>query len=252
MISRKKCIACKTCEAVCDKGAINIEEDGVHYCSEKCDYCGVCITNCRAQGLKIAGSDRSVEEVMEEIIKDEIFYITSGGGLTVSGGEPLGQHEFLTELLKTAQERGIHTAIETCGVCENTVFQKVLKYVDLLLMDLKHTDNKKHKEWTGGSNEAILKNWEWAAKNKKHIICRIPVIPGFNDTQEEIADIAKFISGIGIEEVHLLPYHNLGESKYIALGMEYGMHDTAKPEEKEMQALRKTAAQYVGSVQIGG
>ncbi|WP_066644703.1 glycyl-radical enzyme activating protein [Christensenella timonensis] len=252
MISHKKCIACGTCQAVCDKDAISVGADGIAYRKEKCDYCGACIANCRAQGLKIAGREMSVQEIIDEITKDEIFYITSGGGLTVSGGEPLSQHEFLLKLLKSAQERGIHTAIETCGVCAPEVFREVLKYVDLLLMDLKHTDNEKHKEWTGGSNEAILKNWEWAAKNKKHIICRIPVIPGFNDTEKEIKDIAKFISGIGIREMHLLPYHNLGESKYIALGMEYSMHDVKKPEDDAMQALRAAAMQYVESVQIGG
>lgn len=252
MISRGKCIACGTCEAVCAEDAISIGQDGISYRKEKCDYCGACIANCRAQGLKIAGSEKSVSEVMDEIIKDEIFYITSGGGLTVSGGEPLYQHKFLLELLKAAQERGIHTAIETCGVCEPEVFRRVLGYVDLLLMDLKHTDNEKHRKWTGGGNNAILKNWEWAAKNKKHIVCRVPVIPGFNDTEEEIKDIARFISGIGIAEIHLLPYHNLGESKYIALGRQYGMHDAKKPEEDAMRSLSKAAAQYVDSVQIGG
>mgnify|MGYP000939943664 CR=1 FL=1 len=252
LVSRPKCVSCGVCEQICSKGAMTVDANGVTRVSENCDFCGECVKACRGRGLRIAGDEYTVDQLMEEVLKDEIFYISTGGGLTVSGGEPLSQYEFLKELLNRAQMRGINTAIETCGVAPEEHFADILNYVDWLLMDLKHMDDAKHKEWTGGSNKVILKNWETAAKNKKQIICRIPVIPGFNDTEEEIADIARFVSSIGINEIHILQYHNLGESKYLALGRDYPLSGVKQPPNERMDELKACAEKHIEKVQIGG
>ena len=201
------------------------------------------------------GRDADIAEILTEIERDRAYYRRSGGGLTLSGGEALLQADFAIELLKTASEKGIHTAIESTAMVEYNKIEKALPYLNEFLMDIKHMDAAKHQEYTGKRNETALENAKKiAASGLCELMVRVPVIPGFNDTESEIAAIAGFADTLpGVIQMHLLPYHRLGESKYEALGRRYEMGDVKTPDNDLMERL-KTAAQRASclSVQIGG
>lgn len=202
---------------------------------------------------KTMGRDVTVDEVMEEVLKDDRYYIRSGGGITLSGGECLFQPDFSAAVLRASKEYGLHTAIESTACTEYREIQKLLPYLDLYLMDIKHMDPGKHKEFTGVSNERILENAKRLSKDAKRLIIRVPVIPGFNNTKEEIRDIAEFAASLsGVEELHLLPYHRLGQDKYAGLGRNYSLEGTEPMTEDYMEGLLKTAAGSGLSCQIGG
>lgn len=202
--------------------------------------------------VKTVGEDVTAREVLEIVEKDRIYYRRSGGGLTLSGGESLTQPEFALALLKGAKEMGISTAIETTSCTEYDVIGKLLPYIDTYLMDIKHTNPDKHKEFTGRDNSLILANAKRLAKDAKKLIIRVPVIPTFNDTPEEIYAIASYAKEIGVEELHLLPYHRLGTDKYKGLGREYLMgHVDLIPKEK-IETLENVAKSAGLTVKIGG
>ena len=202
--------------------------------------------------VKTVGEDITAREVLEIVEKDRIYYRRSGGGLTLSGGESLTQPEFALALLKGAKEMGISTAIETTSCAEYNVIEKLLPYIDTYLMDIKHTNPDKHKEFTGRDNSLILANAKRLAKDAKKLIIRVPVIPTFNDTPEEIYAIASYAKEIGVEELHLLPYHRLGTDKYKGLGREYLMgHVDLIPKEK-IETLENVAKSAGLTVKIGG
>ncbi len=202
---------------------------------------------------KIYGEDVTVRQVMETIVKDRPYYNRSGGGLTLSGGECLLQPEFTLALLKTAKEMGITTAIESTGFASFDVIERILPYLDLYLMDIKHINSSKHEEFIGRPNHLVLENAVKIAKRAKELIIRVPVIPTFNDTKEEITDIARFAANLsGVKEIHLLPYHRFGQDKYSRLGREYPMGDIPTPTDEKMIEL-KAAAETTGlKCQIGG
>lgn len=165
---------------------------------------------------KIMGRDVTVEEVMRTVEKDRAYYRRTGGGLTLSGGESLCQPEFAAALLKAAKERGINTAMESMGCAEWQVIDRLLDDLDQYLLDIKHMDPQKHKEYTGRTNELMLENAMKIAKSgRTELSIRVPVIPGFNDTQEEIREIAAYTRTLpNVKRMHLLPYHRLGQDKY--------------------------------------
>lgn len=202
---------------------------------------------------KTVGRDVTVREVLEEVLKDRVYFRRSGGGLTLSGGESLCQPEFAADLLRAAKEAGLSTALESTACAPIETIRKLLPYLDHYLMDIKHTDPAKHKEFTGRDNRLILENAERLAKEAHHLVIRVPVIPTFNDTVEEIAGIAEFVSKIMPGgEIHLLPYHRLGSDKYKGLGREYKMEHVAPPEEAHMERLLDTVKKYGLIGQIGG
>ena len=172
---------------------------------------------------KTIGQDITVKEVMKTVEKDRPYYKRSGGGLTLSGGESLCQPEFARDLLRAAKENGINTAMESMGCASYETIEKVLPYLDTYLMDIKHTNPAKHKEFTGRSNELMLENAKKiAASGMTNLVIRVPVIPGFNDRVDEIESIARFAGSLpGVNKIHLLPYHRLGQDKYEGLGREY-------------------------------
>ena len=186
---------------------------------------------------KIVGSDVTVEEVMKEVERDRIYYDRSGGGLTLSGGESLAQPEFAVALLKAAKESGINTAMESTGFNKYEVIEKYLPYLDLYLLDIKHMNSDKHKEFTSVPNELILENAKKLAKDAKRLIVRTPVIPTFNATKEEIRDIARYAKSIGVKEMHILPYHRLGKDKYYGLGRVYELEHIEPPSKELMNEL---------------
>ena len=204
---------------------------------------------------KIIGRDVTVEEVMETVEKDRPYYMRSGGGLTLSGGESLCQPEFAKELLKAAKERGISTALESMGCASYEVIEGLLPYLDEYLLDIKHMDGEKHKEFTGKSNELMLSNAvKIAASNQTRLSIRVPVIPTFNETEEEILAIAKFADSLsGVKKIHLLPYHRLGENKYEGLHRPYLMKDILPPSNERMEKLKELVEQQTNLYcQIGG
>jgi len=201
---------------------------------------------------KIVGYDVTVEDVMEEVEKDRSYYQRSGGGMTLSGGECLAQPEFALALLRAAKERGINTAIESTANADYEVIKKILPYLDVYLMDIKHMDSAKHKEFTTANNELILENAKKLAKDAQKLIIRTPVIPTFNATKEEIRAIAKYAKSIGVNEMHILPYHRLGRDKYDGLNRPY-LLDGIEPPSKELMLELLTVVQEEGlKGQIGG
>lgn len=190
---------------------------------------------------KIIGKDVTVEEVMHTVEKDRDYYRRSGGGLTLSGGESLCQPKFAKALLQAAKSKGISTAMESMGCAPYEVIEEILPYLDTYLMDIKHTNTEKHKEFTGRSNELMLENARKIAQSgQTKLVIRVPVIPGFNDTVEEIRSIAQFADSLpGVEKIHLLPYHRLGQDKYDGLGRTYLMDGILPPENEHIEMLKK-------------
>ncbi len=202
---------------------------------------------------KIIGRDVTVEEVMQEILKDSVYYGISKGGLTLSGGECLYQPEFSIGLLRAAHENGINTAIESTACASIDTIRQFLPHLDHYLMDIKHINSEKHKEFTGKDNSLILQNAKILADEAKHLIIRVPVIPTFNDTPEEIGAIAQFVSEIlPGGEINLLPYHRLGEDKYKGLNREYLLKDITPPTDQKMLTLLKVAENFGLKAKIGG
>lgn len=202
---------------------------------------------------KIVGKDVSVSEVMETVKQDMPYYRRSGGGLTLSGGEMLCQSEFAYALLRAAKESAINTAVETTGFAKWETIEKLLPFIDTVLMDIKHINSEKHKEFTTKPNELILENAKKIAENAKKLIIRVPVIPSFNDTEAEIGEIAKFASSLkGVNEINLLPYHSFGRDKYEGLGRKYMMGDLPSPTDQQMQKLKTVAESYGLKCKIGG
>lgn len=202
---------------------------------------------------KTVGYDTTVKEVIEEVMHDMPYYRRSGGGLTLSGGECLWQPDFGVALLKAAHENGINTAIETTGFADWEVIEKFIPEVDVFLMDIKHINSAKHKEFTTRPNELILENARKIAEKAKRLIIRVPVIPGFNDTIEEIGEIAKFTASLpNVNEIHLLPYHRMGKDKYDGLGRPYLMGDVPSPTSAKMQELLAVCKSYGLTTHLGG
>lgn len=202
---------------------------------------------------KTIGRDVTVEEVMEEIKKDLPYYRRSGGGVTLSGGEALCQYDFAAALLRECKEYGLHTAIESTACAPYHVIEKLLPHLDLYLLDIKHIDSMKHKRFTGQSNELILENAKKLAESGVPLIIRVPVIPTFNHTKEEISRIAQFAKSLqGVKELHLLPYHRLGQDKYSGLYREYKLSQIEPLDTAYMKQLQKAVEVTGLQSQIGG
>lgn len=205
------------------------------------------------QGDKIIGRDVTVGEIIGPILKDRPFFKRSGGGITLSGGETLLQPKFAKALFAAAKENGINTAIESTAFAKFETIEELLPYIDYYLMDIKHFDSQKHKEFTGQPNELILENARKIAQKANKLIIRVPVIPTFNDTPEEIAQIAVFAKTLpNVDELHLLPYHRYGEDKYTYLGRDYTLKDITSPTDEKMAFLKSVVEACGLNCQIGG
>lgn len=204
---------------------------------------------------KIVGRDVNVAEVMETVERDRPYYRRSGGGLTLSGGESLCQPAFARDLLRAAKAAGINTAMESMGCAPYETIQEILPYLDHYLMDIKHINSGKHREFTGKGNELMLENArKIAASNQTRLSIRVPVIPTFNDTVEEIRAIAAFADKLpGVNDIYLLPYHRLGQDKYAGLGRTYTLPDILPPPSEHMQLLKQVVEASTSlRCQIGG
>ncbi len=203
----------------------------------------------------LVGQDVTVAEVMETVEKDRPYYRRSGGGLTLSGGESLCQPAFAGAMFRAAKETGISTAMESMGCAEWPVVEGILPYLDTYLLDIKHMNPEKHKAFTGRRNELMLENARKIAESGlTDLIIRVPVVPTFNDTVPEITAIARYAASLpGVRQLHLLPYHRLGQDKYAQLGREYTLPQLLPPEPAQMESLRRAAERESGlHCQIGG
>ncbi len=239
MYDNRKCINCKACYSVCSNGCHTFDEDLHKFHFDKCVGCGKCSAVCYAGALELVGKKTSVEELIEEMEKDSVFYETSNGGVTVSGGEPLYQSVFVSELLKRCKEKGIHTAIETSGSASESALKKVLKYCDLVLFDIKETDEEAHKKLTGVSLKPILKNLNVINEMEIPFVIRLPIIPGINDREEHFDKVKSIVGNMQFcKGVEVMPYHILGAYKYQLLQREYLCSEIKEPDNDTVSEWR--------------
>ena len=248
------CIKCGKCVQACQYNALDFTS-GFHVDKDKCVLCGDCSAVCYPGAMVMEGKIRTVSDLIKELRRDNTHYRRSGGGITLSGGEALAQATFSAALLKACQAEGWHTAVETAAYVPREKIAQTLPYLNLVLLDIKHADSKKHEQYVGQPNELILENAHYIASFPNvELIIRVPVIPGFNDQPEEIAAIAKIANSLpGVKKLHLLPYHRMGENKYDYLKYDYKMKgiDALSP---ERAAYLKTVVEQNASLhcQIGG
>lgn len=220
---KDKCIDCGKCKQVCPS-------------PERCVYCGKCQLYCPVKAISICGREYMVDEVLEEILADRIFY-GNDGGVTFSGGECMLQHEFLTEILKRCKEQGIHTAVDTAGHVEFTVFEQILPYTDVFLYDMKCATEQVHREYTGVSNRLILENLYRLKERGARLIIRVPLVPGVNTSLTELERMRKILDEIKPELVEILPYHRMGVRKAAALGTVWW--EFRSPDEEEIRLAKE-------------
>lgn len=255
MFYAAKCIGCGRCADLCPKQAVHIFDGKAKTDRNLCTDCGRCADICLMGAREIAGEMKSAEAVFQEIIKDKQYYQSSGGGITISGGEPLTKPDFCIELIEMCVKEDIHTAIETCGYASLDSVKQVFEKLDLVFMDLKAMNPELHKKLTGCSNELILENIQYAYHNmKKNMVIRIPIVPGLNDGEENILDSALFIRDKLSAEMHvqLLPYHAMGKSKLESLENTNAQQHIVTPSDVYMKMIKDKMEKYgLRNVQVG-
>lgn len=243
LFSSDKCINCKKCAAVCEN-AVHSFSDGHFLLRENCVFCGICEDVCSAKALAVAGEKKDSDEIIKAVLADKDFYEDSDGGMTVSGGEPFYQYEFLLEILKKAKEEGLHTCIETSGFTDREKILECARFTDIFLFDYKLSDPVLHKKYTGADNAVILGNLKALDEIGCKIILRCPVIPGVNDNEEHLRKIAETANGLrNILGIEIAPYHELGISKSERLG-QAEIKVFSVPEKEEIQKYIDTVKKY--------
>jgi len=240
LFRKQSCRDHRACLEACEAGAISFENGGPHLDRVACTQCMDCVKACPSSAFEISGKRMSVEEVVDEASRDELFYTNSGGGVTLSGGEPLAQPEFAYRLLMRCKERALHTALDTCGSAPWETLDRLLEYTDLVLYDLKHLEPARHLDGTGVDNALILENLSRTIDSaKSRVWIRIPVVPGYNDSEEYFRELAAFIAENPVEKVSLLGYHEWGRSKHVALGREYPLEQTESLPKERLEPLER-------------
>jgi pyruvate formate lyase activating enzyme len=247
-----KCMNCDKCINICQQNALEEKNNKIVRNHKICASCGNCVEICPTASQQIIGQKISAENTIKEIEKDRIFFETSNGGVTFSGGEPLMQHEFLKETLKLCKKRSIHTALDTSGFCHSDVFNTLIKFNDLFLYDLKIIDDQQHKKYTGVSNKKIIKNLDILQKKEKDIIIRFTIVKGITDTKENLRDIINLVSSFEkIKGIDLLPFHNVNE-KYQRIGKQNKLKDIKPPSSNDIKRIKKQFEQKDLNVRISG
>ena len=244
----ERCIRCGDCVLACPHGALDAQ---LHIHTEVCQRCGECVEACPGAARQLVGRWMTVEEVLEQVLKDEVFYEESGGGITISGGEPLQQAGFVGALLAACKSRGLHTVLDTCGFASPDVMRRVSEHVDLFFYDQKQMNSEKHLGATGVDNDLILQNLKMLANDGKAIRVRVPIIPGFNDDNENLDALSEFLSPLKIRDIDLLPYHELGNDKYRRMNLSSDMEGVVPPTTAEMESIAARLRRDGFHVRIG-
>lgn len=253
VVMENRCIACGECREACPH-AKNAPGDGaIPARNERCDLCGSCIEACPTGGRRLIGREIGVDELLEKVEQDRVFYEDSGGGVSFSGGEPLRQFAFLKEMLGACRDRQLHTVVDTCGFAPESDLLAVAPLTGLFLYDLKMMDDAKHRHYTGVSNVRILSNLKALASVHERIWIRVPVIPGINDSERELESLARFATTLpSVKQVNLLPYHRTGLPKSRRLGRSDTLADVVPPSD---EAMKRAAGIFSGlglTTKIGG
>lgn len=252
LYDEEKCVSCGRCLSHCPHECGRLTEHGVQFDRSKCTSCGACVDSCFIEAKSMCGKRMTVDEVYEAVMRDQIFYRTSGGGVTLSGGEPTMHTGFCVELFRKLKQASIHTAVETCGFCQNNTMLRLAEYTDLFLYDFKAYTESVHEKWTGQSNQLIKENLGLLHDMGKGIIIRIPLIPGVNDN-EEFDRMLQFLQQFDqLKQIHIMPFHQIGASKYMLSATPYELKDMPECDseyaEKHAEAARKAGFE----VNIGG
>lgn len=235
LFDTEKCVACGRCAETC-RQKVHRFENGHRVEREKCISCGCCVSECYEGAIELVGKEVSAREVMAEVVKDKVFYDNSGGGLTLSGGEPLMQFDFAYELLKLAKQNGIHTCVETCGFAKKEEVLKIAELTDIFLFDWKITDEEQHKKYTGSGNAQILENLKALDNSGAQIILRCPIIPKVNDNDAHFQGIAKIANSLqNVLEINVEPYHSFGRNKPMKLGKPEAIQSFEQPDEQQVE-----------------
>ena len=252
LYDKNKCSLCGSCVKECKNNAIEIVNNKLLTNMDKCTFNGDCTLCCVNGARQIVGKEYTVDEVMKEVLKDKVFYKNSKGGVTLSGGEPLINAEFVEKLLGKLKEENIHTAIDTCGAVDFEILEKVARYTDLFLYDIKSMDHDKHILYTGVSNKNIIDNLIKLSKIHQNINLRLPLIEGINTDENNIDKILELIKGTNIKKINLLPYHDIAIHKYEKLGRKYDTNSMRRPMDDKLKRFKEMSESEGFEVKIGG
>ncbi|MGE5557507.1 MAG: glycyl-radical enzyme activating protein [Bacillota bacterium] len=247
---KDKCVLCGACAAACPEKVHRFEQGRHRLERGKCRVCGLCSKACVYDALQVVGREQGSDSILAEVLKDKEYYQQSGGGITLSGGEPMMQFECAMELLKLAGSQGIHTCLETCGIAKREQYEAILPFVDLFLYDYKATDPVKHKDFTGASNDLVLMNLEFLCQKGAAVILRCPLVPGVNDSPDHLKGIASLSEKYpGLKGIEIMPYHDLGRDKLLRLGKAPTLPGLKTAEEETRQRWLRDL-QNLGCVKI--
>ncbi|NQU47846.1 MAG: glycyl-radical enzyme activating protein [Planctomycetes bacterium] len=250
---RNSCLGCQACVETCDKNALTLTADGIQRDQELCQTCGECAATCPSESRQLIGRQVSIHEVLQQVEKDRLYYDESGGGVTFSGGEPLAQPEFLIALLRACGEQDLHRVVDTSGLAATQTVLQVAAHCDLFLFDLKLMDDQRHRQTTGVSNQAILKNLRALDDIGQATQVRVPVIPGINDTVENFNAMAEFLMPLKhVRQVDLLPFHPSAREKHRKFGMPWKLNGAAEIAPQRLEEFAEAIRAPGLQVEIGG
>ena len=245
-----KCIGCRACLLACQHDAHEFLPDGEHLRhAERCVRCGGCVETCFAGALEAVGEEKSAREIVDVVLRDKPFYDNSGGGVTLSGGEPLYQPEFSTEILRLCRQAGVGTAIETSCLVSWATIEPFLPLTDHWMCDVKHVGGQRHRELTGADNRQILENVRRLRAEGAAVLIRLPLIPGLNDEEEDLRALGAFVKEIQPQDgLEIMPYHRIGQGKYERIDKEYSLSDL--PEASDDDVRRAAALLREGGAEL--